>query len=163
MPPRVEKEDRMPRVEMDLETTVPPDRVRAALLDFSPRRPEIWPGLSADQYEVYSVGETSAEIREGTKAPGMTVWARERYDWSSPDTVTWTVVESNFSAPGSFVSARIQPGPHGGSRVHLVWNRTPTSVKGRFAMALIVWTKGKPVKASFEKAMAKLERGSATP
>jgi hypothetical protein len=153
----------MPRVEMDIDTTLPPEVVRAALLDFSPRRPQIWPGLDPNLYEVYSVGETSAEIREGTKAPGMTVWARERYDWSSPDTVTWTVLESNFSQPGSFVSARVQPGSSGGSHIHLTWNRTPSSLKGRIAMFVIVRTKGKPVKASFEKALQRLERESKKP
>jgi hypothetical protein len=71
----------VPKVEMDLETTVAPDRVREALLDFSDRRPDIWPSLDRSFYEVHSVGETTAEIREGTKSPGMTVWARERYDW----------------------------------------------------------------------------------
>ena len=40
---------------MDVETAVEPARVRAALLDFSPRRPEIWPGITPSLYEVYEV------------------------------------------------------------------------------------------------------------
>ncbi|HEX9237063.1 MAG TPA: SRPBCC family protein [Actinomycetota bacterium] len=148
----------MTRIETDLETTVPPDKVRAALLDFSPRRPEIWPGIASSMYEVYSVGETSADVKEGTKMPGMKVWARERYDWSNPDTVTWTVQESNFSAPGSYVSATVTPREGGGSHVHIVWDRTPTSLVGRIVMFAIVRTKGKPIAASFKKAMDKLER-----
>jgi len=147
----------MPKVEMDVETTLPPERVREALLDFSDRRPEIWPGISRSLYEVYSVGDTSAEVKEGTKSPGMTVWAKERYDWSDPETVRWTVEESNFCAPGSYVSARITPGRGGGSNVHIEWNREPTSTKGRIAAFLIVRTKGKPVAGSFRKAMRRLE------
>jgi hypothetical protein len=77
----------MPKVEMDVETTLPPERVRAALLDFSHRRPQIWPGIAPSLYEVSSVGDTTADVKEGTKSPGMTVWARERYDWSDPETV----------------------------------------------------------------------------
>ena len=38
----------MPHVEMDMETEVAPEDVTAALLDFTPRRPEIWPGLTAN-------------------------------------------------------------------------------------------------------------------
>jgi len=85
----------MPKLEMDVETTLPPERVREALLDFSKRRPQIWPGITP---------------RDG-----------------------------------------------GGSDVHIEWNREPTSMKGRVAAFVIVRTKGKPVAASFEKAMRRLE------
>jgi hypothetical protein len=147
----------MPKVELDLQTAVAPERVRAALLDFSPQRPEVWPGIAPTAYEVYSIGDTSADIREGTKSPGMTVWAKERYDWSDPQTVRWTVVESNFCAPGSYVAATITPRDGGGSNVHIEWNRTPTGFRGRLMARVIVMSKGKPVAASFMRAMRKLE------
>ena len=60
----------MPKVEMDIDTTLPPERVLGALLDFSERRPEIWPGIEPSLYEVYSVGATEADIKEGSKMPG---------------------------------------------------------------------------------------------
>jgi hypothetical protein len=148
----------VPKVEMDVETSLPPERVMEALLDFSERRPEIWPGIDPSQYEVYSLGEKEADIREGSKFPGASFWAKEHYDWSTPGTVTWTVLESNFSAPGSYVSATISPKDQGGTHIHLVWNRTPTSFMGRIAMAMIMLTKGKPISASFEKTLNKLER-----
>ncbi|MGB9377177.1 MAG: SRPBCC family protein [Mycobacteriales bacterium] len=147
----------MPKVEVDVETTVPPDQVREALLDFTDRRPQIWPGIEPSLYEVYEVGETHADVQEGSKMPGMKIWAKERYDWSSPELITWTVQESNFCAPGSYVSAAITDRGEGGSRIHIVWNRTPTSFGGRVAAKLIVASKGKPVAASFQKAMSKLE------
>ncbi len=153
----------MPKVEMDLETTVDPARLRAALIDFSARRPEIWPGIAPGLYEVYRVADTEAEVKEGTKAPGMTVWAREHYDWSDPNRVRWTVQESNFCAPGSYVEATITPRDGGGSRVHIEWNRKPTSFIGRVSAFLIKATKGKPVAASFKKATDKLERESTAP
>ena len=148
----------MPRLDLDLETTVPPERVTAALLDFSERRPEIWPGITASMYEVYEVGETSAEIKEGTKMPGGVFWAREHYDWSEPGVVTWTVRESNFCAPGSYVSSTISPRGDGGSRIHITWNRTPTSMAGRLATLMIRASKGKPIAGSFTKAMKKIEQ-----
>ena len=146
----------MPKVELDIDTTVTPERVRAALLDFSPRRPELWPGIEPSLYEVGEVGETTAEIKEGSKLPGGGMWAWERYDFSDPETVTWTVRESNFCAPGSYVSATIRPGASAGSRVHVVWNRTPTSFAGRVAAFVIKATRGRPVRYSFESAMARL-------
>jgi Polyketide cyclase / dehydrase and lipid transport len=150
----------MPKVTLDLEATVPPERIRAALLDFSPDRPALWPGIEPALYEVYSVGETSALVKEGSKMPGTAVWAVEEYDWADPTTVTWTVRESNFCTPGSSVSAAIEP-RGSGSRVRIVWNRTPTSFMSRLVMAVIVATRGKPVAASFEKGMRILERAPA--
>ena len=153
----------MPKVEMDLDTPLSPEQVVAGLTDFSDRRPQIWPGITPRLYEVYSVGETSADVREGTKSPGMTVWAKEHYDWSDPNTVRRTVRESNFCAPGSYVQATVTPRDGGGSRVHIEWNRTPTSFSGRVTAFLIKATKGKPVAASFKKAMDKLEREPGQP
>jgi Polyketide cyclase / dehydrase and lipid transport len=150
------------KVEMDIETSLDPDRVRAALLDFSPRRPELWPGIHPSMYEVYSVGPTSADIKEGTKVPGGMFWAKEHYDWSTPGVITWTVVESNFSSVGSYVSAAITPKPGGGSHVHVTWNRTPTSFMGRIVMAMIVATRGRPIRASIEKTLRRLEATGAS-
>ncbi|GGH91559.1 hypothetical protein GCM10007170_07990 [Arthrobacter liuii] len=104
----------MPKVERVLDSRVSPERIRGTLLDFSPRRPDVWPGIYPPLYEVYPVSEAPADLREGSKSPGGTVWAREHYDWSDPQVVTWTVRESNFCAPGSYVSARIEPGEDGG-------------------------------------------------
>jgi hypothetical protein len=153
----------MPSVETSVETTLPPDAVRVALLDFSERRPEIWPAITPSLYEVYSVGETTADVKEGTKLPIGEFWARERCDWSELSTIRWTVQESNFCAPGSFVSATLEPRDGGGTRVRIHWERTGTSLLGRVIGRLIVATGGKPVKASVEKALRALESGAVKP
>jgi Polyketide cyclase / dehydrase and lipid transport len=146
----------MPRLDTVVETTLPPEKVREALLDFSERRPEIWPGITPSLYEVYSVGETSAEVKEGTRLPFGPVWARERYDWSDPNMIRWTVIESNFSVPGSFVSATLEPNG-GGTRVRIHWEREGTTLFHKLMMRMMVATKGKPVAQSFQKGLRKLE------
>jgi hypothetical protein len=147
-------------VEMDVDTKLPVERVIAALTDFTPRRTEIWKGLSKQYYEVYSVGDTWAEVREGNVKPIRT-WAKERYDWSQPGKVVWTVNESNFCEPGSFVSADVTPGPDGGSHVHLTWSRVPSNFKGRFAATMIKMTKGGPIPKYMKKTLDGLaEQGS---
>jgi hypothetical protein len=151
----------MPKADMTLETTLSFDAVRQALLDFSPRRPEIWPGLTPSLYEVYAVGETTADVKEGTKMPFGAFWAKERYDWSDPTTIRWTVQESNFCTAGSYVSATFKPGVGGGTRVELHWERTGTTPLGKVITHMIGLVKGKPVAASFEKALRKLERADA--
>jgi hypothetical protein len=148
----------MARVELDVETSLPPQRVREALLDFSQRRPNVWPGLERSLYEVYSVGEATADVKEGSKMPGMTVWARERYDWSVPDVIRWTVQDSNFCTPGSYVAATLRARQDGGTRVHIEWERTGTSRAGRLAVHIITLTKGRPIAASMKKGFDKLER-----
>jgi hypothetical protein len=147
----------MPKVEVVVDSRVPPATVREALLNFGPSRPDIWPGIHAPLYEVYEVGDTYADIKEGSKAPGGAIWAKEHYDWSNPDTVTWTVRESNFCAPGSYVSARITPNGSHGSRIHVTWNRTPTSLMGRVAAFMIVATRGAPVASSLSMGLKRLE------
>jgi len=142
---------------MELETTASPGRVRAALLDFTENRPQTWPGIDPSAYKVVTVGETSAEIHEGTKLPWTSVWARERYDWSDPDRIRWTVMESNFSTVGSYVEAALTPTANGGTRIDLVWNREGSSVVGKIAVRLITLTKGKPVAASMERGLKRLE------
>ena len=104
----------MVHVELDIDTPLSPEQVIGALTDFSERRPEIWPGLHPSLYEARSVGDSWAEVKEGSEAPGVTVWAIESYDWSVPGTVSWTIKESNLFASGGSVSAQVDAGPGGG-------------------------------------------------
>jgi hypothetical protein len=126
----------MTRIELDFTSPCPPQRVIDALTDFSDRRPDLWPGLAREDYEVYSVGETTADVREGSTRP-VRVWAREHYDWSTPGTVRWTVVESNFCTPGSGVAVTVTPAGDGGSQVRLEWERHPSNARGRVAMVFM--------------------------
>jgi hypothetical protein len=73
--------------------------------------------------------------------PGVRIWAKEHYDWSTSELVTWTVQESNFCASGSCVSAVIAP-ERTAVAVHVIWNRTPTSMVGRLATGVIQLTGG---------------------
>lgn len=142
----------MARVEFDIDTDLPPERVIAGLTDFTERRPEIWPGLNPKEFRVYELAETSAVVREGN---GGSIWAKERYDWSRPGLVRWEVLESGFCAPGSFVQAELEP-RDGGSRIHVTWDRRPTSFIARLMLALIVLTRGAPVKSSIKKGLERV-------
>ncbi|QGF24371.1 hypothetical protein [Raineyella fluvialis] len=145
-------------VAFDLETAAAPEKMRAALIDFSDDRTGLWPGIEPSLYEVVAVGDTTADVREGSRGPGGNVWALEHYDWSDPVTVRWTVRESNFCRPGSYVSAAIRPTPGGGSSVHITWNRTGSTVRGRLMCWMIRLSGGRPVAASFRRGLAAIER-----
>jgi hypothetical protein len=137
------------RVEFDFHTRATPDEVVGLLTDFSPDRPKRWPALSERWYEVYSVGESTADVREGQDRPPL--WARETYDWSTPGTVTWTVTDSSDLGPGSFVTVTVDASPDGGSDVHGVWQRTATTLKARAIVTLMGVVGGRVLSSYFRK------------
>jgi hypothetical protein len=146
------------RVELDIDTDVPADRIRAALIDFTERRPSLWPGLNRKEYVVYRVGDTWAVVREGNGGP---VWARERYDWSRPNNVTWTVEESGFCQPGSYVSADLTPRGEG-TRVHVTWERHPKGVLGAIMVMIIPLMRGAPVRRSLQAGLDRIAQSPGT-
>ena len=79
--------------EFDFVTTAAPEQVVELMTDFSPNRPHRWPASSLTAFEVYHVGDTEADIREGQDFPKL--WARWHYDWSTPGSVTLAITESD--------------------------------------------------------------------
>jgi hypothetical protein len=102
---------------------LPAARVLEAARDFSAVRAEIWPAVSLEHMEVHELGDTSADVTEGTKAGIGVNWERCRYDWSRPGSVIATVTDSNvYAVPGS--SWQLRATPNGdGSRVEMIWTR----------------------------------------
>jgi hypothetical protein len=106
----------------DIATRASPAQVRRALTDFSPERLRIWDRtLDPKTYEVREQGPTWAVAREST--PGSPFWVVARYDWSDPDEVRWSIVESSYGGGGDGL-VRVTPGPDGGSRLHAEWTYT---------------------------------------
>lgn len=137
---------------MDSETDLSPERVVTALTDFSPQRPEIWPFLESKLYEVISVEDGRALIREGTKMGPLEIWAVERYEWT-PGKVRFTVQESNFCTPGSFVDVTATQREGGGSKLHIEWERVATNLKGYIVVTTIRLTKGAALMDSIKKGL----------
>ena len=123
------------RVEFDFHTAATPEEVVELLTDFSSDRPKRWPALSPKWYEVYELGTSTADVREGQDKPPL--WAREQYDWSTPGTVTWTVTDSGDLAPGSFVTLTATASSDGGSDVHGTWERGAKTAKARLILVVM--------------------------
>jgi len=122
-------------IQAEVDTDLAPETIRAAVLDFTDRRLEIWEKtLDPKTYEVHWVDETSAEVTEGSARPF--VWSRERYDWSDPTLVTWTTQASNFCVPGSHIAMDVVPRGDGGTRLSVTWERTPSNLKGRLYLGI---------------------------
>lgn len=143
----------------DIETSLPAALVRNALIDFSPDRPKLWPGITPRLYKIYSVGATEADVQEGTATGKSEMWAREHYDWSDPETVRWTVKDSNFSKPDvSYAQATIRPRSDGGALIRVEWNRQGSTTMGKIARFLIALFGGAPVRMSFVMGLKAIAR-----
>jgi len=120
----------------DIESDLSPDQISAALLDFTERRPRLWPNLDGNYYEVHSVGESSAVVTEGNIGRPK-LWAQEHYDWSQPGRIEWRSGESNYCKPGGGVVVTLTETPNGGSRLSMEWERESLNWRGRLAIAVV--------------------------
>ena len=120
------------RVEAD--STLPPERVLHAAHDFSDQREDVFPAVSIKRMDVHEMGQTSADVTEGTRAGPIVNWERCRYDWSTPGRVLATVTDSNvYATPGSKWEITATPNEHGGSHVEMTWTREfKHGPRGRF-------------------------------
>jgi hypothetical protein len=110
-------------VRVSHDSSLPPDRVLAAASDFSERRAEVFPAVSVERMEVHELGDTSADVTEGTRAGPIVNWERCDYDWSQPGSVKADVTDSNIYDPdGSWWELRATP-KAGGSQVEMIWER----------------------------------------
>lgn len=121
----------MLNIKLAAESSAPAADVLASARDFSRRRTDVWPNVSAKGFEVHASGETFAEVTEA--ALRGVIWERSRYEWSRPDSVRQTVLDSNALMPGS--SWEITATPNGGGcHIDVVFLREFTRTpKGRLA------------------------------
>jgi hypothetical protein len=121
------------------------ERLLAAGYDFSVRRAEIFPAVSTKYFEVHQLDEASADVTEGTPAGVGVNWERCHYDWSTPDSVTATVTDSNVYQPDSSSwELRATPADDG-STVEMIWVREfKPGARGRI-FGTIFRLVGKPI------------------
>lgn len=123
------KIDFVPRVHVVAESSASPGQVLEAARDFTPRRAELWRDVHVEHLHVHDRGETWADVTEGNQWPIGLVWERLRYDWSEPDRVSATVIESNIFRPGSTWEIRARESERG-STVEVIGVRHLRGVRG---------------------------------
>jgi hypothetical protein len=143
----------MARIEFEVDSPLGPETVLSNLVEFGERRPELWPAIDPDVYEVHAVGDGWAEVTEGTDFLGG-IWARERYDWSRPGTVQATIQDSNFWHPGGTWTLRAEPRPDGGSRLTVTRDRRAKSARARLLEGLMKVAGSKMLAGELRKAPA---------
>ena len=113
----------MTTLDFVLESSLSPADVLRAARDFSGARAEVFPAVSVKRMTVHELGETWADVTEGTRAGPIVNWERCRYDWSEAGSVKATVIDSNvYAFPGSSWELTATDA-EGGSRVEMIWLR----------------------------------------
>ncbi|GGN91182.1 hypothetical protein GCM10011579_087780 [Streptomyces albiflavescens] len=132
-------------VRFHLVSKLGPKDVLEVLTDFSPSRAKAWPTIDARHFEVHELGDTWAEVTEGTAA----AWERARYEWEpTGDTVTITTLDSKlFGAGGGWVFRMTPEGD--GTRVDVELTRQPSTVKGKMLAALLPLAAPSSLRKSF--------------
>jgi hypothetical protein len=135
----------MTTIHITTHSRLSPELVLAAGYDFSSRRAEVFPAVSIPYFEIHELGDTSADVTEGTPAGIGINWERCRYDWSQPGSVKAVVTDSNVYEPASSSwELRATPAERG-SRVDMIWVREFTrNARGRFFGTLFRLI-GKPI------------------
>ena len=100
-------------ISFDLGADVPADRIVAALTDFSDQRPRLFANPDPRFYPVHALGDTWAEVTEGSAFAGR-VREPVRYDWPRSHTVCIQVLEGNRLA--LVASCSIRSSRHGAFR-----------------------------------------------
>jgi hypothetical protein len=145
------------RIHYEADGAISADRFVAALVDFSERRPALWPNLDAKFYELHELGDTWAEVTEGTDVLGG-VWARERYDWSEPGIVRLRLVEARDFRPGTLIEYRVASRPDGGCHVAVDFQRIAASLRGRFVGLVVQLTGSRRFAADLRETLDRLAR-----
>jgi len=135
------------------------ERFIAALTDFSERRPELWPNLDAKYYRLHELGDTWAEVTEGTDILGG-VWAHERYDWSEPGIVLLRLVDAIDFQPGTVIVYHVTPRPDGGCHVAVDFQRIAASARGRIVGVAVQLAGSRRFAADLRETLDRLARAA---
>ena len=123
----------MPTVRLQMTSTLSAQELMAVLTDFSSARPDRWPTVDADHFEVHGIGPTWAEVTEGTAA----AWERARYYWDpARHRVTVTTHDSKVFGPGGgWVFQLVPLGER--TRVDVELTRQPSAFTKRILASLL--------------------------
>ncbi|MFE9248871.1 hypothetical protein [Streptomyces sp. NPDC007088] len=120
-------------VRFHLDFPLSPSEAMAVLTDFSPARAEDWPTIDAEHFTVHELGDTWAEVTEGTGS----AWERARYRWDeAAGRVSVETLDSKVFGPGGGWEFRVVPEGRG-TRVDVELTREPASFRRRMLAFLL--------------------------
>ncbi len=139
----------MPKFNFQLDVHDPPAEVMATMVDFSERRPEIWPNLTARLYQVHALGPGTADVTEGTALLGVEVWERVTYEWTD-SVVRGVLTDGRIFRPGGTFEFRVEPHVEG-TRIHNDYDRRSKGLLGWCLGAVLQFGDGAVIKRTFRQ------------
>ncbi len=137
----------MPTIHLHQTTNLTPEQYIAGLTDFGPGRAKLFPN-SADEYlTVRQQSRTEADVTEGSGG----VWERLHYNWSDPNHVVLTTIDSNLWGGASGHTYTFTRQPNGSTEIDVEVVREGKNLKGRL-LGFVLRTIGRSV---LEKAFVK--------
>ena len=139
-------------------TTLTPEQYLAGLTDFGSGRSKLF-GNSADEYlKVHQRGPAQADVTEGS----VGVWERLHYDWSDPNHVVLTTIDSNLWGGTSGHTYTFTRQPNGMTDIDVVIVRDGKNLKGRL-LGFVLRTIGRRVlETAFENSIKAIEARNAS-
>jgi hypothetical protein len=130
----------MPTIHLHQTTNLTSEQYIAGLTDFGPGRAKLFPN-SADEYlTVHQKSRTEADVTEGSGG----VWERLHYNWSDPNHVVLTTIDSNLWGGASGHSYTFTRQPNGSTDIDVEVVREGKNFKGRL-LGFVLSTIGRGV------------------
>lgn len=130
----------MPTIHLHQTTNLTPEQYIAGLTDFGPGRAKLFPN-SADEYlTVHQQSRTEADVTEGSGG----VWERLHYNWSDPNHVVLTTIDSNIWGGSSGHTYTFTRQPNGSTDIDVEVVREGKNFKGRL-LGFVLRTIGRSV------------------
>ena len=145
----------MTTVRIRQRTTIPLNRLVAALIDFGPGRAEIFGGRHERWVRVNVRGDTWTDVTEGSSGAS---WERLRCDWSDFDVVRLTTIDSNMWRPDGGWVYSLASRADGGTDIDLVVVRRGLRMRGRLRAALMIVTGRRAFRRDLRRSLRAIER-----
>ncbi|TWB96819.1 hypothetical protein FBZ93_10765 [Bradyrhizobium macuxiense] len=147
----------MSTIRLHRTTSLTPEQYVAGLTDFGPGRSKLF-GNSADAYlKVHDRGPADADVTEGSGG----IWERLYYDWSDPDHVVLTTIDSNVWGGASGHTYNFTRRPDGTTDIDVIVVRDGKNLRG-WILGLVLRTVGRGVLVkAFENSVTAIEARNA--
>ena len=132
-----------PEIHFRRTTTLTPEQFVAGLTDFGPGRSKLFGNSADENLKVHYLGRSEADVTEGS----LGIWERLYYDWSNPNQVVLTTIDSNVWGVTSGYSTGID----------VVVVREGKNFKGQ-VLGFVLRTVGRRIlEKAFEKSLQAIE------
>ncbi|GAA0222370.1 hypothetical protein [Cryptosporangium japonicum] len=133
-------------IRMSKTTTATPEQLVAGITDFGPGRSTLFSASADDRLQVHDRGPTRADVTEGSGG----VWERLRYDWSDPNRIVMTTIDSNLWGGASGHTYTLTRRADGMTVLDAVVVREGKNLKGKIVGFLL----GTVAKGQLDKALS---------